>query len=418
MYGLGLAYAFTACVFLTVLGYTLYNLPILAAGLADLKHQRRKRMIRADEALDSELPTFSIVVPAKNEEKVVGRLLEALMKVKYPPEKFEVIVVVDGSSDKTLEICRQYAEKTRGNFKVYCKPTSNGKPSALNYGVKHAAGEILAFFDADSVPEEDVLINVSKYFADRQVAAVQGRTFSINAEENMLTRFIAVEEAAWCEAYLRGKDALNLFVHLKGSCQFIRRNVLLQLGGFDEKALSEDMELSARLAGEGYRIRYASDTRAWQETPSRLSELFKQRVRWLTGTMQTALKYGRLMAKPNWKKLDAEVTLSAPAFLMASMACYLTGIAASLTRVETGLGYISQLITVAGTLTFMACGLTLMVYSKPRRLTNLLWLPFIYFYWSLQAFIAFYAALNLALNRPARWVKTDKTGKVTSIRLP
>jgi cellulose synthase/poly-beta-1,6-N-acetylglucosamine synthase-like glycosyltransferase len=143
------------------------------------------------------------------------------------------------------------------------KSPSNGKPSALNYGLEQAKGEIVAFFDADSVPASDALLNVSKYFENPNVAAVQGRTLSINPNENMLTRFISYEEAVWCEAYLQGKDALDLFVHLKGSCQFLRRDVLDQLKGFDENALSEDMELSARLTERGYKIRYASDVRCW-----------------------------------------------------------------------------------------------------------------------------------------------------------
>ena len=124
---------------------------------------------------------------------------------------------------------------------------------------------------------------------------------TINADENMLTKFISYEEAVWCEAYLRGKDVLDLFVHLRGSCQFIRRNVLEKLGGFSEDALSEDMELSVRLTKENYRIKYAPDVYAWQESPSSLKQLFRQRVRWFRGTIEVALKYGKLATKLNGK---------------------------------------------------------------------------------------------------------------------
>ncbi len=103
---------------------------------------------------------------------------------------------------------------------------SDGKPSALNRALQAAEGSIVAVFDADSIPEEETLLNAARYFQDESVAALQGRALTVNSEVNMLTKFIAYEEALIYEGYLRGKDALNLFVHLKGSCQFIRREVL------------------------------------------------------------------------------------------------------------------------------------------------------------------------------------------------
>ena len=134
---------------------------------------------------------FSIIVPVKNEEKVIGRLLDALLRLRYPKDKMEIIIVEDGSTDRTPDICKIYAEKNSGLIKVLHKPISNGKPSALNYGIKHASGEVIAVFDADSVPEPDTLMNVCKYFEDPQVVAVQGRILSINQDENMLTKFIS-----------------------------------------------------------------------------------------------------------------------------------------------------------------------------------------------------------------------------------
>ncbi|MEM2129497.1 MAG: glycosyltransferase family 2 protein, partial [Candidatus Bathyarchaeia archaeon] len=246
--------------------------------------------------------------------------------------------------------------------------------------------------------------------------AVQGRTLSINAKENMLTELISYEEAVWCEAYLRGKDALNLFVHLKGSCQFIRREVLLALGGFDEKALSEDMEFSAKLVERDYRVRYASEVRSWQESPSSLRQLFGQRVRWFRGTMAVALRYGRLMARLDGKRFDAEATLFGPFVLIASLAGYLVAVYGLFAPVfvDAFLRGVLQFTALATTATLFVCGLALVYVSKPVRVSNLLWLPFIYFYWCLQAFIALYAALLILLRRPPVWVKTEKKGVVAT----
>jgi len=308
------------CALFIVYAWSFYNLPILVAGVKSLRQSKQRS--RRKPAEGEALPAFSIIVPVKNEEKVVGRLLNALSESSYPSDKKEIIIVEDGSTDSSVDVCEAFAREQRLNMRIVQRPSSDGKPSALNAGITCAKGEIVGIFDADNVPASDALLNVCKYFEDPQVAAVQGRTLSINSEENMLTRIISREEDVWYETYLRGKDALNLFVHLKGSCQFIRRDVLEQVSGFDENALSEDMELSAKTTEKGYKIKYAPDVRSWQESPCGLKQVFRQRARWYRGTMEVALKYGRLMAKPSRKSFDAEVTLFGPLVLIASLLAY------------------------------------------------------------------------------------------------
>jgi len=398
-------------VLLTVCLWALYNVPILATGVKDFCKKRQKPQKKS--VPHELLPSFSIVVPVKNEESVINRLLTSLSKLNYPACKREIIIVEDGSTDKTLDICMNYA-KENANVKILHRPFSNGKPSALNYGLKHAKGEIVAVFDADNVPDADALMAVLEYFEDPTVAAVQGKTMSLNPKENMLTQFLSYEEAVWCEAYLRGKDVLNLFVHLKGSCQFIRRDVLEKLEGFDEAVLSEDMEISAKLVENDYKIRYASDVVAWQESPSNLKTLFKQRTRWFRGTMEVAIKYGRLMTRLSRISFDAETTLFGPFILIASLLPYLAMFWAFFTFLPLDVlwRFVVQFATLTTTLTMLICGVALIYVSKPRRVRSLLWLPFVYFYWSFQAFIALYAMVLIVLRRPPIWTKTDKQGAV------
>jgi cellulose synthase/poly-beta-1,6-N-acetylglucosamine synthase-like glycosyltransferase len=399
-----------------VYAWAFYNVPILTAGVKHLLGSGRKSK-KAREKRN--LPTCSIVVPVKNEERVIGRLLDALSNLNYPENKKEIVIVEDGSTDRTFDICTKYAEKHDVCMKILRKPSSNGKPSALNYGIKYAKGEIVGVFDADSVPARDTLLNVCKYFEDQEVAAVQGRTLSINSDENMLTKFISYEEAVWCEAYLRGKDVLNLFVHLKGSCQFIRRDVLEKINGFNGNILSEDMDISARLTEKGYRIRYAPDVRSWQESPADLKRLFKQRTRWYRGTMEVAFAYGKLMAKSSRKSIDAEATLFGPFILIMSLVGYLAAFFTFFVPAPLGLLWqiLMQFTVVLTTATLLVCGLGLIYASKPRKVTNVLWLPFIYLYWSLQAFIALYAVLLILLRRPREWVKTEKSGTIKTANL-
>jgi cellulose synthase/poly-beta-1,6-N-acetylglucosamine synthase-like glycosyltransferase len=385
-------------------------MPILVAGVKALRTPARELQ---KPIKNENLPSISIIVPVRDEEKVVERLLNSLAKIAYPSNKLEVIVVEDGSTDDTLNICKKFARERNLNLKIVHREFSDGKPSALNCGIKLARGDIIGIFDADDLPASDILLNVSKYFEDRRVAAVQGRTLSINFEQNMLTRCISYEEAAWCEAYLKGKDALKLFVNLRGSCQFIRHDVLNAVGGFDENFLAEDMELSARMANHQYQIRYASDVRAWQECPSQLKQLLTQRTRWYRGWMEVALRYGRLMAKPSRVRFDAEATLLGPFMMIASLATYLS---AFLLPVPSGSLWqlVMQFSGASTTFLVLLCALALIWLSRPRRLSNLLWLPFVYGYWCLQAFIALYAACLILLRRPRKWVKTSKSGFISN----
>lgn len=412
---LNLIYGSLICILFFVYAWSFYNIPILIAGTKYLYRSKGKSDQTRSKKKES-LPFFTLIVPVKNEEKVVGRLLDALSHLDYPADKKEIIVVEDGSTDRTVDVCVEHAEKHAMNIKILHKPSSNGKPSALNFGIKHAKGEIVGIFDADSVPAPDALLNVRKYFEDSKVAAVQGRTLSINSEENMLTKFISYEEAIWCEVYLRGKDVLNLFVHLKGSCQFIRHTVLEKLNGFDENILSEDMEISARLTEKDYKIRYASDVCSWQESPADLKQLFRQRTRWFRGTMEVAFKYGRLMVKPRRQNIDAEATLFGPFVLIVSLLTYFSAFFTFFAPFPFDLLWqiTMQSTAVITTLTLFICSLALIYDSKPRKMGNLLWLPFIYFYWSLQTFIALYAVLLIIFRRPRRWLKTEKKGRVTN----
>ena len=220
----------------------------------------------------------------------------------------------------------------------------------------------------------------------------------------------------WCEAYLRGKDVLGLFVHFRGCCQFIRRGVLEKLGGFDEAFLADDMEISARLTEAGHRIRYASDVRAWQESPATVGAFFKQRTRWFRGTMEVALKYGRLMVHVDKRKLDAEATLLGPFILIASLLSYVaaSGIFFASFPFNIMWNTFVGISTIGTTVMILLCGFALIYLSKPKKIRNLLWLPFVFGYWCLQAFVALYAGFLIILRRPKKWQKTEKSGAITS----
>jgi cellulose synthase/poly-beta-1,6-N-acetylglucosamine synthase-like glycosyltransferase len=397
--------------------WTLYNIPVMAVGVRHLRRANKRR--RTPKPDEERLPTVSILVPVKNEEKVVGRLLRVLVDMDYPEQKKEIIVIDDDSTDKTVEICRRYVERYPNLIRLVLKPTSNRKASALNYGLRYAKGEIVATFDADNVPEPDALMRAAEYFEDPSTAAVQGRICSINADQNMLTKFISYEEAVRYEVYMRGKDSLGLFVDLAGTCQFIRRSVLETVGGWDEESLCEDMEMSFRLTENDCNIRYASEIRSWQENPANVTQLIRQRTRWYRGSMEVGLKYGRLVKKLNRKRVDAELTIMGPYVVALCLASYLMALYSLVVPIPSDVVFtvMAQVASLFTFVTLLIAGLALIQVTKPLKVGNIMWLPFIYAYWSVQTFMASLALVQVVLRRPRRWTKTERTGVVTNSTL-
>jgi cellulose synthase/poly-beta-1,6-N-acetylglucosamine synthase-like glycosyltransferase len=392
--------------------WTLYSIPVILVGIKSLLQARKKK----SESLlffGDDLPFVSIIVPLKNEEKVVGRLLEALVNLSYPISKKEIIVVNDESSDRTGEICSQYASRYP-EIRVFQRPVSTTKAAALNFGFQHARGEVIATFDADSVPESDTLLKAVKYFEDGKVSAVQGRICSINANENMLTKFLFYEGAVQYEVYMQGKDRLNLFVGLAGTCQFIRRSILEEVGGWNDRSLSEDVELSLRLTERDYAIKYALDVRTWEESPYSIGGLVRQRARWYRGNIEMGLRFGKLLKRPSWRKFDAEMTLFGTYLIISCIVSYFMAVWAFFLPPDLLLVLITRFTSVLTLAILAFAGMALVCVTRPFRLSNLLYLPFIYAYWGFQSFIAMYALLQIVSRRPPKWSKTRRSGIITT----
>ncbi|MGD6851279.1 MAG: glycosyltransferase [Candidatus Bathyarchaeia archaeon] len=396
-----------------LLFWSVYNGSIIYIGI------RNKRRIQAELAsaknknISGETPKFSLIVPTKNEETVIRRCLDGILNLDYPKDKIQVVVVDGNSADKTCQICSEYEEKYPSMFKVISEQTTHGKPAALNLALPYLNGDVIGVFDADSLPEKDVLAKVSAYLTDKKIIAVQGMTTSINEKSNALTRVIAMEEKAWFQMLMSGREKLQLFVPLTGSCQFVRRNVLEEMGGWDENSLTEDVELALRLVEKNHLIKYAPDVCSGQETPTVLRSLVKQRVRWYRGYMETALKYGRLLDHINKRTVDAEVSLAGPFMMVVSLLSYINWfiVAVFLSQSTPVLNFTGLVIALTA-VSLVSIGVGLIATEKPIRLRNILWIPSIYVYWLMQMFIAGWAFLKLVFRSKRDWTKTTKDGSV------
>jgi cellulose synthase/poly-beta-1,6-N-acetylglucosamine synthase-like glycosyltransferase len=397
---------------LSILVWSLYNLSVFLVGV-----RRYFCHHNVDSKPPSHAPFISLIVPAKDEEKVIGRLLESLLNLDYPKDRMEILIIEDGSSDRTADACVHYASDWPRMIRYFHRFTSMGKPAALNFALHQARGEIVGVLDADNVAKTDLLLRVAERFGDPTVLAIQGLTQSANTETNILTKIISLEESAWYKAVMNGKDRLGLFVPLTGSCQFIRAEALRSLGGWDEFSLAEDVELAARLLESDHRVRFCQDAVSLQEAPSHLSQLFRQRSRWYRGYIETAIKYGRLLRRPDRSRFDAELSLVGPILMSVSFTNYLLSWAVFTYSAVFLAKALAFLMVAFTSILLLAVGFALVYTVKPRKLSNFLWLPFIYVYWFLQTVIATYAMSMMLLRRPRVWMKTEKTGQGDSYSL-
>ena len=238
-------------------------------------------------------PTTSILIPACNEEHVIGNLLQRMTELTYPHDKMQVIVIDDASSDHTGDITEKFAAQHNFIKALHRDKTTGGKgkAAALNYALKHSTGEILLLFDADYYPQRDIVEKLVSEFADPTIGAVQGRPVVLNESENYVTRIVTLERIGGFRVDQQARDALGLTPQFGGTVGGFRRSILEKLGGFDESMLTEDTDLTFHIILEGYKVRYVGDAECYEEAVNTWKAYWRQRSRWARGHMQVCFKH-------------------------------------------------------------------------------------------------------------------------------
>ncbi len=393
------------------LAYFAYGTPIVLVGVW---HWRKGRLWKKGvEGPDWDPPFVSVLIAVKNEERVVGRLLESLTKLDYPRDSLEVIVAEDGSSDRTLDICKSYAERFPW-VKAYHREGSNGKADALNFAFSKSKGEVIATFDADAVPEPECIKKALRYFDQAEVGAVYGRTRAINIGESLISRLLTYEMFLY-DLINEAKYALGLFVMFSGSNLYLRRSAIEQVGLWDDKSLTEDIELSVKFAKAGIRVRLAP-IMSWSETPARLSSMMKQRIRWSAGSFQTGWKHlDAWKHMPRLQAFDMDMLMLSPVIAtLLLIEAFLSGLGALGIGLEPRL-VLPLLMTMLGLGAILIGSLaaTAPLESKSNRLRHLSMIPVAPLYAAMVALGNAAGMILLTLGfRKRIWYKTEKTGHV------
>ena len=241
-----------------------------------------------------ELPAISLMIPAHNESLVIDETLAALLRLEYPADKIEILVINDGSTDDTAEkIAAVAARDSRVRlFNIPKEFSARGKSSALNRGLAECRHPVIGIFDADNIPESDSVIHLARQLVSNpRLGAVIGKFRCINRKKNLLTRFINLESLAFQWIVQAGRWRLLRMATLPGTNYLIRGSLLKELGGWDEQALTEDSEMSIRIYKAGYLIKFVPYAVTWEQEPETLEVWFKQRVRWARGNNYVLEKY-------------------------------------------------------------------------------------------------------------------------------
>lgn len=235
-------------------------------------------------------PKVTIIIPAYNEEKTIGETIESVLNLDYPKSQIEIIVVNDGSKDKTLEIAKKYEEKGV----IVLSKSNGGKGSAMNYGLKHATGEFIVSLDSDSFVEPDVLKKMLVYFEDENVMAVTSG-MKVQSPKTILEKVQAIEYMF--AIFLRKIFSfLNALTVAPGPFTVFRASVFEKIGSFDENNITEDMEIALRIQSANYKIESSPDSLVYTKVPTSVFALLRQRIRWNRGYLHNLYKYKHLFS--------------------------------------------------------------------------------------------------------------------------
>jgi cellulose synthase/poly-beta-1,6-N-acetylglucosamine synthase-like glycosyltransferase len=351
-------------------------------------------------------------------------LLKRTVELSYPREKTQVIVIDDASSDRTRQIALQFAAENKCIQIVSRNKTlgSRGKAAALNAGLKLATGDIVICFDADYFPQRDIMARLVPPFLDPSVGAVQGRPVVLNESKNTITRLVTLERIGGFRVDQEARGNLSLVPQFGGTVGGFRRSVIEQLGGFDERMLTEDTDLTFNVILLGYKIAYVGDAECYEEVVSTWRAYWRQRHRWAQGHMQVCLKHSLNVLrsrKLSWKeKLDGELVLHI--YFLPVLTLFALFLGASLVLLEPStLVYalwffvpISLYSAVGNFAPFFEVGVG--VYLDGR--TRLQWLiPLLIFLYLYNIVICTKALLDLCASRIRRtetidWEKTRHLG--------
>ena len=292
VFGLGIFIYIFQSYFNTVWGLALLcTFMFIYALFMNLSYKFQKRKLQKyPQIINPDYKPFvSVLIPAHNEETVIAGTVENILNMDYG--NFEIIVIDDRSSDSTAVVIKDLEKKyDKVKALIRDKDAFPGKSAVLNDAYKIAKGEAILVFDADATVEPDFLSKLIPHLEPKDVGAVQARKVIINANQNFLTACQYNEYVM--DTHLQvGRDAVKGAVELRGNGELIKKNALVDIGGWNNETITDDLDMSTRLHIKGWDIRFVQDAIVYEEGVVTFSALVRQRRRWVEGSIRRYLEY-------------------------------------------------------------------------------------------------------------------------------
>ncbi|WP_459944215.1 cellulose synthase family protein [Desulfocastanea catecholica] len=257
-----------------------------------LFHYTRKKKPACPPPLDElVLPFVTIQLPLFNEPYVAERLVDNIVAMEYPRDRFEV-QILDDSTDETTRLCEKKAEQYRKKgFDIHVlhrTDRSGYKAGALSKGLVQAKGEFVAIFDADFLPDKKFLQNTVPYFQDKQVGVVQTRWTHLNENYSLFTKLQALQLNVHFTIEQMGRKSAQHFLQFNGTAGIWRKQAIDDAGGWKADTLTEDLDLSYRAQLKNWQIVYLEDVEAPAELPVEMNGIRSQQFRWMKGGAENA----------------------------------------------------------------------------------------------------------------------------------
>jgi biofilm PGA synthesis N-glycosyltransferase PgaC len=260
---------------------------------------RWRRPLTTQPLPQDELPFVSVIIPAYLEEAVIARSVEATLAIDYP--RFEVLVVNDGSTDRTADMVRPFLKDPR--CRLLDKKVNEGKAMALNDAIHCAKGEFLFIMDADAVPDRNVLRVMVPHFKHARVAAVAGNPRVRNAR-NLLSRLQAIEFSSVIGIMRRAQRIWGRVMCVSGVVGMFRKSALLDVGLYSPGMATEDIDLTWKLQSRFYDVRYEASALVWMIVPDTVGVWWKQRRRWALGLGQVLRRNAYIFTNWRWRRMQ------------------------------------------------------------------------------------------------------------------
>jgi cellulose synthase/poly-beta-1,6-N-acetylglucosamine synthase-like glycosyltransferase len=239
--------------------------------------------------------TLTMVIPCWNEEATIRETIERHVNSDYPGLK-KIIVVDHRSTDNSYKIIKQ-CEKEYPQLKAILAPkgTTQNAAGCKNVATKYVKTELIGFSDSDSNPEKTAISKMVGFFNDPKVGGVTSRVL-VSGRQNFLTRSQAIEYKviAFTRKLLGFLDSIYV---TNGPLSIYRKEAFDQVNGFDEKNLTEDIEITWNIVSKGWKIHMAIPALVYTHPPTTVKKWFRQRIRWNVGGIQTVAKYKSKIAQ-------------------------------------------------------------------------------------------------------------------------